>query len=372
MPGLFIKLQAETVSHFCNVSVLYIHPDEHASQKYEIVSSMEQGVHVTRVYYRISSSGLPVFSGLGKYLGFLQAVCRGLRSMDKNPPDLVHVHVLTRSGIIAFLLLLFKKIPYIITEHWSRYFKENNTYKGVLRKWIGRVVVRNAEGIIAVSERLRDSMLLHGLKNRDFRVVPNAVDMNRFVILKDRVSLPGSPIRIIHVSCFEDKSKNISGFLRIIQKVSLKRQDFTVNLIGEGPDWLEMKNYASTIGLKEPQVKFTGLKTGDDLIKELNLSDFFVLSSHYETFGIVILESMACGNPVVSTDVGIASSLINHENGLLAPPGDEQSLQAAIEKMLDDCRFYDRSKIRERVINLFNADLIARQIFDFYQEVLHS
>ena len=369
MPGLFVKQQAESVSQWCDVTVLYLHPDHQIKQKYEVVAADEQGVHVIRVYYRVPSSG-SLFSSLQKIRSFLIAIRKGMKSMNKKPVDLVHVHVLTRQGLIALFLKLKKRIPYVITEHWSRYFKENDTYKGLFRKWITRIVVRNAAAVVAVSERLKSEMLRHGLTNARFRVIPNAVDTKRFIILKEKAFAPDSLKRIIHISCFEDKSKNISGFLRAIQQVSAARQDFTVALIGEGPDWIQCKTYASALGLPGTIVSFTGLRSHDDLVKDLNNSDFLVLSSHYETFGTVIIEAMACGIPVVSTDAGIASSVIHDENGLLIPVNDESSLKTAIEEMLDRCRSFDRLKIRDGVVSAFDINRIAEQLFTLYREAL--
>lgn len=372
MPGLFIRQLAEVVSSFCNVTVLYLHPDENANQDYEIISSGENGVHVIRVYYRANSSGFSLISRIKKAFRFFYSIRIGLQTVDLNAIDLVHVHILTRQGFIANLIWIFKRIPYVITEHWSRYLMENNTYKGFLRKLITRSVVRHAEGVIAVSEGLRSAMLKHGLSNHDFRVIPNSVNIENFCILNDHSRGPGFVKRIIHVSCFEDRSKNITGFLRIIQKISVKRRDFTITMVGEGPDWNYSKKYATDLGLKNETISFPGLKNQEELGKEFNNSDFLVLSSHYETFGIVIIEAMACGLPVVSTEVGIASSVITSDNGLLVPAGDEQALQEAVEKMLDHCGSYDRPKIRKGIIDNFNIDLVARKTIDFYNEVLQS
>jgi glycosyltransferase involved in cell wall biosynthesis len=285
-------------------------------------------------------------------------------------PDLVHVHVLTRQGFVALWYKWITGVPYVITEHWSRYFPRNNTYKGGLRKFITRQVVRNAAAVIPVSEKLKEAMVGEGLRNNNYRVIANPVDMDRFRILENKNRQDLTRKKMIHISCFEDKSKNISGFLRVIRNLQQKRDDFECCLVGEGPDWQKMKEYANELGLKDETVLFPGLKDQDELVMEINNSGFLVLSSHYETFGSVIIEGLACGIPVVTTDVGISSSVISGKNGLIIQPGDEKALEEAISFMLDHFRDYDRKFIRSTVEGIFNDHLISMELLDVYSEAV--
>jgi len=395
MPGLFIQKLAESVSRHCVVTVLYVHPDECAADKYELVSSIENGVNVVRVYYQPPGCRVPLFGSFLKALRFLKAEYIGLCSLEISSFNLVHVHVLTRQGLVAFLIRICKGIPYIITEHWSRYFKENNTYKGPARKLLTRIVVRHASGVIAVSEKLKTAMMRHGLNNPAFKVIPNSVDTMKFRIIpenrhilsviqrndplvKPLTLVPGQAqgnlqgeIVILHVSCFEDKSKNISGFLRVVHRIYKERQNFRVIMVGDGPELKHWKEYARDLGLEDHTVTFPGLKTHEELCSLFNACDFLVLSSHYETFGTVIIEAMACGLPVVSADVGVASAVINDETGLLAAAGDEKSLQGAIVKMLGICRSFDRMRIRNNILG-FDENTVTGKLLEVYNEVICS
>jgi glycosyltransferase involved in cell wall biosynthesis len=370
MPGLFVQRQAEAVSVHCDVSVLYVHEDPLSANKYEIEINDENGIHVVRVYYKIPMGGLAFFGKLVRLFRFFRANWLGFRALRNFNPDLIHVHVLTRQGFIALICKLFSKTPYLITEHWSRYFPENNTYHGLLRKDITGHVVHFASAVITVSEKLKMAMLDKKLKNRYYRVIPNPVDIDKFVIQEKSKNLNPGIKRIIHISCFEDNSKNISGFLKAIKSLSLKRQDFECHLIGDGPDWQKMKQLARDLFLLDKIVFFTGLKTQDDLVSEINDADFLVLSSRYETFGSVIIESLACGVPVVATNVGVVSDVMNEHNGLVVPAGDADSMEKAIGKMLDNCRDYDRDQIRKSVVDRFSNKVIGEQLFDLYKEVL--
>ena len=370
MPGLFVQRQAEAVSVHCDVSVLYVHEDAHCINNYEIDIADENGIHVVRVYYKIPLVRFGFFGKLARFYRFFRANWLGFKILRDFDPDLIHVHVLTRQGFIALIRKLFTGTPYLITEHWSRYFPQSNTYKSLLRKKITGQVVHFASAVIAVSEKLKTAMLDKKLKNRNYRVIPNPVDIDKFIIKEKSENLVQGKKRIIHISCFEDKSKDISGFFKTIKNVSLKREDFECYMIGEGPDWQQMKNLAGDLDLLDRIVFFRGLKTQDHLVSEINDADFLVLSSRYETFGSVIIESLACGIPVVATNVGVVSDVVNEQNGLIVPPGDADSLEKAIIDMFDSCRDFDRNLIRESVVDRFSNKIIGEQLFDLYNEVL--
>lgn len=368
MPGLFIQRQAEALTRHCDVAVIYTHPEPDCPNKYEVEFSEENEVRVLRVYYRIPERGFYFLRNLLKLYRFYRANFMALKSIRQFNPDLVHAHVLTRMGIIAFRISRSWEKPYIISEHWSRYFPENNTYKGVARHWMTQFVVRKASAIIVVSGTLQKSMLDWKLWNANYVILPNVVETDKFV------PSPRNEIRskkrIIHVSCFEDKSKNISGFLRAVKLLCNRRHDFECLLVGDGPDFKQMLEYRKILGIPETVVIFTGLKTGLSLVEAYQSSDFLVLSSHYETFGTVVVEGLSCGLPVVATHTGIVPEIITVENGLIVPPGDEDSMVNAMDLMMDKITTFNGQKIRANVITRFSKEIVADSLYNLYQKIV--
>ncbi len=364
MPGLFIKRQAEAISSHCSVAVLYVHADEHAVNRYEIDFAEENGVHVVRVYYKEPNTHL--LSGLLKIFRFLHAHSLGFKILKSFKPDLIHVHVLTREGIIALREKILNGVPYVITEHWSRYLPARNAYRGGLRKMITRQVVKSSSAMIAVSETLKTEMLRFGLSNPNFFVIPNPVETSLFVTGVRPAA--NSIKRFIHISCFEDRPKNISGLLNAVKSLSGKRSDFECHLIGDGPEFNLWKNRAAELGLLGKTVYFTGLKEQKELVNEIQAADFMVLSSNYETFGTVVIECLSCGIPVVATSVGIVPEVISETNGIIVPAGDNDALETAINAMLDKFETYDPQVIRSTVLNRFNSETIAKQLLDIYKK----
>jgi glycosyltransferase involved in cell wall biosynthesis len=368
MPGLFIQRQAEAVSSFCDVAVLYVHPDEQAVNRYEIDFANENGVKVVRVYYR--EPHLPLLSGFLKMFRFFRAHSFGFKILRSFQPDLLHVHVLTREGIVALANKSLNGTPYVITEHWSRYLPASNTYRGGLRKMITRQVVKSAAAMIAVSETLKTAMLKFRLGNANFIMIPNPVETNLFTI--GRRPAGDNFKRFIHISCFEDRPKNISGFLDAVKNISERRSDFKCFLIGDGPEFNQWKSRADELGLLGKQVFFSGLKEQKELVKEIQAADFMVLSSNYETFGTVVIECLSCGIPVVATNVGIVPEVIDETNGIIVPAGDTKALEDAINEMLDKYSFLDPQAIRDTVLTKFNNDTIAKQLFEIYKNSINT
>jgi len=368
MPGLFIQRQAEALTPYCQVAVVYVHPEPDCPNKFEVDFAEEEEVRVLRVYYRIPTTRVSILRNSLKLYRFYRAVFKAVKSIRQFSPDLIHAHILTRMGIIAFFFSRRWKIPYIISEHWSRYFPENNTYKGFLRHRITCFIVRRASLVIVVSEALKEAMLKWKISNSEYRVIPNVVGSDLFI--PNFNAGHRNKKQILHVSCFEDKSKNISGLLRVVKNLSLKRSDFECILAGEGPDFGKILEYSKELEIPSSLVHFPGLLTNHHLVDAYQSADFMVLSSHYETFGTVVVESMLCGTPVVATRVGIVPEIINAKNGVAVAPGNEDELGNAIEWMLDHCHTFNKEQIRRSVLNKFEKKNIGLAMVEAYHKIV--
>jgi len=370
MPGLFIQRQAEALAVRHEVLVLYLHPDPDAPNRFEIDYAEENRVHVIRVYYRVSGSSSPLTS-LAKATAFWMAFRRGWEMTGGFQPDIVHSHILTRTALSGWRLARKFGVPHILSEHWSRYFPENGTYRGVFRKWITRLVVSRSDALIAVSEKLRGALEnqgLHGpgLKPGAMEIIPNIIPSGW-----SPLSFPLKPHegkRILHVSCFEDKSKNISGFLEALALLYTYRQDFTCTLIGEGPDLEQMKQRASALGLTEPVLRFAGLIEGEALADQYRESDVTVVTSRYETFGTVIIESLACGTPVLSTDVGVAGEVIKEGNGALITQTDPTGIAMAIHEFLNRIPVSTPEEISKGIAERYAPETVAALLEEIYRK----
>lgn len=352
MLGLFVQRHAEAAAIFNDISVIYVHPDKNAKKKFEIEHTEKQGIETIRVYYKRPNSKLI------SLIRFYKANKKALQLTI--PADLFHVHILTRLGLIALYHKKYYNTPYIITEHWSRYLYGND-FHGFLRKKLTKKIVKNAKMVTTVTEDLASAMKSYGLFNDNYVILPNVVNIDMFHPIKK----DNNPIKIIHVSCFEDKSKNISGLLAALNIIKQKNIDFKCILIGEGMDLDRMKDYAFSSQLND-NVIFTGLLEGQDLADTVASGDFFVLSSHYENMPVVILEALACGLPIVSTDVGGIHEIIDETSGILVKPDDITQLAESIIKMINTCKNYNPWILRNKVVEKYAYKNVGKLLSDWY------
>ncbi len=369
MPGLFIQRLATALTPWCDVVVVCVYPDPEGKRKNtEVDFYIENEVRVLRIYFRVSGEKAGALQKSLAFVNYYRVFRRALKSISGFQPDIIHGHIMTRVGVVAWRLSRQLKIPFVISEHWSRYFPENNTYQGLFRKFISRLVIRNASAVIAVSEPLMEAMKRHRLRNPNYQIIPNIVDTSCF---KPALNPSGNAmLTVIHISCFDDRSKNISRFLEVVKKVREHRDDFRCLLVGEGPDLEALINYATTLGLHEPEVVFTGLLTGEKLETTLRNADLSVVMSNYETFGTVIIESLASGVPVLSTKVGIAGSVITAENGLVVDSSETGAFAEALTQMLDRCRNYDRAMVAASLGERFSPRMVGQAIVSIYKSLI--
>ena len=372
MPGLFIQRHAEAASRFCKVGVVYTHVvAEEEINGFETELSMINNVPTAKVYYSNPKTNIPLIGHMIRSFRFFRANAIGIKKMkvEMEGFDLIHVHVLSRLGIIALWYKYFKRKPYMISEHWSRYLPHTGDFKGGFRKWITKLVVKNASVVTTVTQNLAGAMQSHGLKNPNYRVLANVVteDFLRYPLSKKPKQ---KKTTFIHVSCFEDKSKNISGLLNVIKSLSQKRKDFTFKLIGEGMDFEMLKQYAKDLGLGNQTVVFTGLLEGQPLVKTMASADLMVVFSNYENFPVVINESFVLGVPVIATKVGGIPEFVDDSKGRLINAGDEKALENMLNAYLNKKLTFDNQKIRLESHDKFSPDTIGQELNTIYRKLI--
>ena len=366
MPGLFIERHAEVASHFAEVAVLALIPSKDLS---EIEIDKQEHLFTLRYYFKQGQTRFQFINKLINQYRWLFALINGYRIVHKEMRgfDLLHVNVLTRLGVFALLIRYIENTPYVITEHWTRYL--NGGFKGKLRLTMTRLVVRKAKTVSTVTDNLWKSMQAYGINNSNHLVLQNVVEDIYFVPAKetDKTVLT-SPVRFIHVSCFTDRSKNISGLLRVLSKMNKSGIDFECILVGEGEDLEMLKVYAVELGLKAPQLQFRGLLTGETLVQALRSSSFLVLFSNYENMPVVINEAFAVGIPVIAIDTGGISEQVKEWNGRLVKPRDEDALFSTIVSFIEQAHDFDAEKIKNYAELWFSYSAIENQLKELYAD----
>lgn len=374
MPGLFIQRHAEAANNCCDVGVVYTHQINERlpkNQIYNIDYNVENGVPTAKIYYSSSEVKLFPFNKLINIFRFFRANKIGIKLIKKQLGDfnLVHIHVLTRLGLIGLYYKLFYGKPYLISEHWSRYLDLTGSFNGFFRKAVTRLIVKHASFVTTVTNNLAKAMQSHKLQNENYIVLPNVVD-SVFLDKPDNAIQKNDPAVFIHVSCFEDKSKNVSGLLRTISKLSGIRNDFIFKLVGDGMDMDWLRNYASELGLTEKQVVFTGLLEGGKLVKEMASADMMIVFSNYENFPVVINESLSMGVPVIATRVGGIPERVNNQNGVLIDAGSEDQLLDSLIDFLDGSLSFNMDEIQAKARGEFSPESVGSILCGLYWKAI--
>ena len=147
--------------------------------------------------------------------------------------------------------------------------------------------------------------------------------------------------------------------------LSEKRQDWQLVLVGTGIDYQEVRAYADTLGLPENLLRWTGELTPREVAEELHRADAFVLSSRYETYGVVLAEAAAAGLLILSTPVGIAEETAD----LIVPPQNDQAMAEAMGHMLDHHNEYNRAAIRQAG-KKYSYEAVGKQLVSVYEQCI--
>ena len=278
-------------------------------------------------------------------------------------PDLVQLNVIQKQGLLAKTI----GVPYIIVEHWSGYLPENGQFRRMSRfkRDLYRHIANNAEMILTVSEPLQKAMQACGIENEHWGTIDNVVDDFFF---EPRVKSQESRVKtLLHVSCFDERAKNVKGLLRAAKMLSEKRQDWRLKLVGTGVDYQEVRAYADRLEIPEGLLEWTGELTPQQVADEMHRADALVLSSRYETYGVVLAEAAAAGLPILSTPVGIAEEVAD----LIVPQEIAQHKAGTFAEFIESILFKgEKLKVKgER--DRYTAASIGRKLVSIYDSCLH-
>ena len=288
--------------------------------------------------------------------------------------DIVHLHFPYPPGEVVNYLGRKAKAT-VITYH-SDVIRQRVILR-LYRPLLWRVLKR-ADAIIASSPGyVESSPFLSRLRER-VRVIPLGIDLTPFLGVsqerarRHRRRLLGN--REVPIVLFVGRLRYYKG-VDVLLRALAHVPEAELWIVGTGPQGEEWKRLARTLGLGE-RVHFLGDVPEGDLPLYYAAADLFVLPSvsRAEALGLVLIEAMASGIPVISTELGTGTSFVNvhGETGLVVPAGDVQALAAAMRDLLaqPEVRARMGRAARERAVREFRADLMAARITEVYTDLL--
>jgi glycogen synthase len=261
--------------------------------------------------------------------------------------------------------------------------------------WIEKTAYQNADGVVAVSDAMRqDVHALYGVSHDKVRVIPNGIDPDQYrptpdpsVLVRHNID-PDRPYVL-----FVGRITRQKGIIHLVRAIKYLRPGTSVVLCAGAPDTEEIgREMAEAVEqarreTSNPIVWIAQMLPREDIIPLYSQAAVFVCPSVYEPFGIINLEAMACGTPVVASAVGgIKEVVVPGETGLLVPfeprgptdfePNDPEQfardLAGAVNSLLEDPgrRAEMGRRSRERVERFFSWSSVARRTFEFYRELV--
>jgi len=364
--GLFIQKHIYATTEQTSSSVIYVCPDPKAKEKYIIEISTNKKCLELRVYYSIKN--LDGISGkilkLWRYWRANKIAYRKLVKENRKP-DICHVHVLNRPALLALFLKISAGIPYIVSEHWSGYFKESPGFRNPFKRKITNLLIKASAKVTTVSNYLKESMLNQGLIN-NYEVINNIIEVDSEHKSYKKTS---KQIKIVCLARLENKVKNISDIIDALAALKEEGLDFHLDLIGVGKDKDFLKNQAIKKRISK-HIYFHGKILNDKAKDVMAKANFLILNSHYETFGVAPLEALSVGVPIIVTDCGGPSEYFKEDMGLLIPKNNLDALIDAIRKMSAEYNKYSSKALKQHVIDNFNPNLIGNKFIEIYNEIL--
>jgi len=283
-------------------------------------------------------------------------------------PVIVHVHIPWKAGMLALWLKRKYRISFIVTEHWGIYndvLKENFSNKSLLHKRIIKQVFRQAELFTSVSKFLAKG-ITRKVIDQSYKIIPNVVDTTIFNLSEKKYS----KFTFIHVSNMVPL-KNVPGILNAFKSL-IATTGIEVQLIMIGNKNNSYKDMVSEWGLLNRSFFFKGEIPYTEVAKEMQLSHCLILNSYIENAPCVISEALCCGLPVISTNVGGISEMVNDTNGFLIDTGSEETVALSMLKMINEHIHFNQKKISEEAHKLYSYSVIAKQFGELYEEILNE
>jgi glycosyltransferase involved in cell wall biosynthesis len=366
--GDFIQRHAKAAALYNKIIVIHVvktNENFFAGEIFEEIT-VENNLTEHIIYYRcnISIGVLNKIVSLYRYRKLHRKAILKYKNENSIEP-FVHVHVPLKSGLAALWLKRKYGFQYALTEHYGIY---NNIVdesflkkKFAFRKFVKKIISRS-DVFVPVSNYLGNAVNKMVVE-KSFTVIYNTVNTKLFFL--KNILEKKQRFRFIHVSGMEPL-KNVEGILNATEKLSKKRNDLELIIVGKLND--NIYSLAKQKDILDKIVFFSGEIKYHEVAEQMQLAHCLVLFSKTETMSCVAAEAICCGLPVIATNVGGLPEVINNENGVLVNSENETELEQAMNKMIDNYGGFDKKNIEQTAHKKYSYKNIGKQITGIYQK----
>jgi glycosyltransferase involved in cell wall biosynthesis len=278
--------------------------------------------------------------------------------INKNGlPEIIHAHNFLYSGLIAKDIYDKYNIPYIITEH-SSFLALNPVFPDC--ELLIKKAAKDAYTVTAVSSHFKSIL------NKKFgfkcRLLPNLIDES-FVVQENTTYRNKEIFNFLSVGNLIEL-KNHELLLRAFAK-NFRGKKCNLKIGGIGHLKNRLINLSKSLLISD-QVEFLGFLNRSEVRNHMTDSSCFVLTSNFETFGVVLIESLSCGTPVISTRCGGPIDIVDETNGILVPINDVDELSNAMLRVFYGDVKFDSEMLKENVILKFGRMAFLERVSEYY------
>ena len=323
---------------------LILNLDKELFDIYVITKYGDNGTEIERV---LKENNIKIIYSNSKRRFSLEFLFKCYRELKRIRPDITHTHL----GIIIYFL------PYIYLNKCKSFHTVHNIPKKEGKK-IYKFFYRKKVKPIGISETI--AQMIREFYNIKYRipVIYNPVNLSKF---KEIVPAKYDNMITLIIVARLYPQKNHKLLLEAFSQVI--KENVQLKIVGDGPMKNELIEYASNLGISK-KVEFLGQR--DDIPYLLKSSDIFVLSSLWEGLPLSVLEAMAAGLPIISTDVGGVRDIVK-DNGILVENGNAEKLCEVIIKLIDDSTLRgEMGKKSLEYAKLYDSSVMAKKHTELY------
>lgn len=359
--GDFIQRHLQAISLECRVTLLYGTFSDTASS-INIEKNSLNKLEEIRIYLPKKSE-----HALARLLSFFTYYKMMRKEIIKiGKADLLHVHVVKKNGVFALINKIFNNQRYVITEHSTEYIDGQWESYSFLKRTILKAVFKHASAVHCVSGFLASALKEKLNYKHDIKIIPNVVNTDLFYPSSTEKSYVS---RFIHISTLTAQ-KNIDEI--VLAFSLLKRKGFLFSFTIIGPVSEQLQNSLAKNKIKEEVILLNEMPQ-QQLAQYIRQSDALILYSKYETFGCVLIEAMACGKPVIVSNLPVFNEFVREkESGIFADVSNTNDLVLTLQKFIEGHYIFDHEQIRHYAMCNFSYQVIGRQFIAWYHSILSN
>ncbi|MFC2115911.1 glycosyltransferase [Bacteroidota bacterium] len=282
-------------------------------------------------------------------------------------PDIVLAHSAMWAGYAAYLIAKNYEVPYIINEHRGRFAVLSKEAEAMLRESYRpflEAAYQGASKVVSVSKALHYGIRKYVPAEQELLTLPNLVDTEFFSLPAPRVQ---EPFVVLSIGRLEVE-KGMDLLIEAFDLFAEDHPDAELRIVGRGSLEEDLKDMASRSS-HPSRITFVGFLSSEGILDELHFANVLAVASRIEAFGVVFIEAMSTGLPVLATKTGGPDSIVPDYAGFLAACESVPSLFVGLKNIYSNYHNYDPKKIRKHVQRNFSTKAVISRFSELIREL---